>query len=84
MKHSALNEADQSIRKKSVPAVEVFSTLMTERAETGRIYIQNIDHANTHSTFIESIAPIEQSNLCQEIALPSVPFDDINTCNQLG
>ncbi|EPE1232738.1 ribonucleotide-diphosphate reductase subunit alpha, partial [Escherichia coli] len=72
-------EADPSIRKKSVSAVEVFSTLMTERAETGRIYIQNIDHANTHSTFIESIAPIEQSNLCQEIALPSVPFDDINT-----
>lgn len=71
-------EADPSIRKKSIPAVQVFGNLMQERAETGRIYIQNIDHANTHSTFDELVAPIEQSNLCQEIALPSVPFEDIN------
>ncbi len=71
-------EADPSVRKKVVPALEVFSTLMQERAETGRIYIQNIDHANTHSPFDEAVAPVEQSNLCQEIALPSVPFDDIN------
>lgn len=74
-------EANPNIRKKTVPAIEVFSALMQERAETGRIYIQNIDHANTHSPFDELVAPIEQSNLCQEIALPSVPFEDINHDN---
>lgn len=71
-------EKDLSIRRKTIPAVEVFSTLMNERASTGRIYIQNIDLVNVHSPFDESVAPIEQSNLCQEIALPSVPFDDVN------
>lgn len=74
-------EANPQIRKKTVPAIEVFGALMLERAETGRIYIQNIDHANTHSPFDESVAPVEQSNLCQEIALPSVPFEDINNDN---
>lgn len=57
-------EKDSSIRKISKPAIEVFSTLMTERAETGRIYIQNIDLVNEHSPFDASVAPIEQSNLC--------------------
>lgn len=72
-------ENDPKIRKKVKSAIEVFSELMTERAETGRIYIQNIDHVNTHSPFLEEVAPIEQSNLCQEIALPTVPFIDINS-----
>lgn len=72
-------EADTSIRRKTIPAVDVFTTLMNERASTGRIYIQNIDITNEHSPFDETVAPIEQSNLCQEIALPSVPFDDINS-----
>lgn len=72
-------ERDSSIRKKTLSALEVFSSLITERAETGRIYIQNIDHVNTHSPFIESLAPIEQSNLCQEIALPTIPFEDVNS-----
>lgn len=71
-------EKDASIRKKTMKAVEAFSALMQERAETGRIYVQNIDNANEHGSFIPSIAPIEQSNLCQEIDLPSVPFEDIN------
>ena len=72
-------EADTSIRKKTMPALEVFSQLMNERSETGRIYIQNIDLVNEHSPFDPSVAPIEQSNLCQEIALPSVPFEDANS-----
>lgn len=72
-------EADPSIRKKSIPAIEVFTTLMQQRAETGRIYIQNIDLTNEHSPFDPKVAPVEQSNLCQEIALPSVPFEDINS-----
>lgn len=71
-------ENDTSIRRKTLPAVEVFTMLMNERATTGRIYIQNIDLTNEHSPFDETVAPIEQSNLCQEIALPSVPFEDVN------
>lgn len=71
-------EKDLSIRRKTIPAVEVFTMLMNERATTGRIYIQNIDLTNEHSPFDETVAPIEQSNLCQEIALPSVPFEDVN------
>ena len=67
-------EADPSIRRKTIPAVDVFTTLMNERASTGRIYIQNIDLTNEHSPFDPAVAPIEQSNLCQEIALPSVTF----------
>lgn len=72
-------EADPTIRKKVVPAIEVFTVLMQQRAETGRIYIQNIDLTNEHSPFDPKVAPIEQSNLCQEIALPSVPFEDVNS-----
>lgn len=71
-------ENDLSIRRKTLPAVEVFTMLMNERATTGRIYIQNIDITNEHSPFDEKVAPIEQSNLCQEIALPSVTFEDVN------
>jgi len=59
------------IRKKSLPALEVFSQFLQERKETGRIYLQNVDHANTHGAFIEKQAPIHQSNLCCEIDLPS-------------
>ena len=57
-------EADESIRKKSVKALDLFSVLMQERASTGRIYIQNVDHCNTHSAFNPELAPIKQSNLC--------------------
>lgn len=71
-------ENDTSIRKKVVKASELFSALMQERASTGRIYIQNVDHCNTHSSFIESVAPIRMSNLCQEIAIPTKPLNDIN------
>lgn len=57
-------EKDESIRKKVLKATDVFSMLMQERASTGRIYIQNIDHCNTHSSFKEDVAPIRMSNLC--------------------
>ena len=66
-------EADASIRKKTVKAVDLFTSLMNERASTGRIYIQNVDHCNTHSAFNPELAPIKQSNLCQEITLPTKP-----------
>ncbi len=71
-------EADDSIRKRSLPAVELFSLMMQERAGTGRVYIQNVDHCNTHSPFDPHVAPVRQSNLCLEIALPTKPLDDIN------
>lgn len=74
-------EADGSIRKRILPAVDLFSLLMQERAGTGRIYIQNVDHCNTHSPFNPKLAPVRQSNLCMEIALPTHPLDDINDEN---
>ncbi|WP_048811882.1 class 1a ribonucleoside-diphosphate reductase subunit alpha [Methylobacillus flagellatus] len=74
-------EANDSLRKRIVPAVDLFSLLMQERAGTGRIYIQNVDHCNTHSPFNPRLAPVRQSNLCMEIALPTRPLNDINDEN---
>lgn len=71
-------EQDETIRKSSVKAVELFSLMMQERASTGRIYIQNVDHCNTHSPFDPQVAPVRQSNLCLEIALPTKPLNNIN------
>jgi ribonucleoside-diphosphate reductase alpha chain len=71
-------ERNTKIRKKSIPAAQLFSMFMQERKDTGRIYLQNVDHANTHSPFKESIHPIKQSNLCSEIDLPTRPLNDIN------
>jgi len=68
-------EKDSSIKKKSIPAQELFSDLLKERAETGRIYIMNIDHANTHSSFKDKVS---MSNLCQEITLPTTPINAID------
>jgi len=71
-------EADANIRKQTMKAVDLFSSMMQERASTGRIYIQNVDHCNTHSPFNPKKAPVRQSNLCLEIALPTKPLNDIN------
>lgn len=71
-------EQDPAIRKRSIPAVELFSLMMQERSSTGRIYIQNVDHCNTHSPFDPAVAPVRQSNLCLEIALPTSPLDGLN------
>lgn len=54
---------------------------MQERASTGRIYIQNVDHCNTHSPFDPAVAPIRQSNLCLEIALPTKPLQHFHDEN---
>ncbi|MBY5920359.1 class 1a ribonucleoside-diphosphate reductase subunit alpha [Ferrimonas balearica] len=67
-------EQDDSIRKKRVKAITLFSLMMQERASTGRIYIQHVDHCNTHSPFDPKVAPVKQSNLCLEIALPTKPL----------
>ncbi|MCH8538144.1 MAG: ribonucleoside-diphosphate reductase subunit alpha, partial [Alkalimonas sp.] len=74
-------EADESIRKKRIKAIELFTLFMQERASTGRIYLQNVDHCNTHSPFNPKLAPVRQSNLCLEIALPTKPLNHVNDEN---
>ena len=68
-------ERKTSIKKKRIDAMELFSDLIKERAETGRIYIMNVDHANTHSSFKDTVY---MSNLCQEITLPTKPLQHID------
>jgi ribonucleoside-diphosphate reductase alpha chain len=64
-------EKDTKIPRKEISALELFTDLLKERAETGRIYIMNIDHCNSHSSFQDQIT---MSNLCQEITLPTRPI----------
>ena len=68
-------ERDESVPRKTIGAQELILNLLKERAETGRIYIMNIDHCNTHSSFKDKI---EMSNLCQEITLPTYPIQHID------
>lgn len=70
-------ESNSKIRKKTMKAVDLFTTFMNERKNTGRVYVMNVDHANTHGAYIESEAPIRQSNLCAEITLPTMPLQSI-------
>ena len=71
-------ERAYSIRKKTVPALEVFLALIQERKDTGRIYIMNVDHANDHGSFDPKVAPIRMSNLCCEIDLPTTTLEAYN------
>ena len=73
-----LYEQDDSIRKQSIKASELFTLFASERASTGRIYLQNVDHCNTHSPFDPKVAPVKQSNLCLEIALPTKPLERVD------
>ena len=68
-------ESDESVPRKTIGAQELILDLLKERAETGRIYIMNIDHCNSHSSFKDKI---EMSNLCQEITLPTYPLQHID------
>ena len=70
-----LAEKNPKIKKKTIPAMELFSSMLKERAETGRIYLMNVDHANTHSSFKDTVY---MSNLCQEITLPTRPLQHID------
>ena len=72
-------ERDESVPRKSVKAQELILDILKERAETGRLYLMNIDHCNTHSSFKDKI---EMSNLCQEITLPTYPLSHID--DQVG
>ena len=64
-------ERAYSVRKITISALEHFSNVLMERNNTGRIYIQNVDHSNTHSAFNEETSPVRMSNLCVEITLPT-------------
>ena len=68
-------ENDESIPKETIGAQELFLDLLKERAETGRLYLMNIDHCNTHSSFKDKVY---MSNLCQEITLPTYPLQHID------
>ena len=68
-------ERKTSVYKKKISAQELFMSMLKERAETGRIYIMNIDHCNTHSSFKDLVT---MSNLCQEITLPTTPLQHID------
>ena len=74
-------EADESIPRKTIGAQELFLALLKERAETGRVYIMNIDHCNEHSSFD---TPIKMSNLCQEITLPTDPLQHIDGYGEIA
>ena len=71
-------ERNTRLRKKTVKASDLFSAFMEERKNTGRIYLQNVDNANDHGSFLPDVAPIRQSNLCAEIDLPTKPLKDLN------
>jgi len=68
-------ENDSTIPKTKVKAQDIILNILKERAETGRIYIMNIDHCNDHSSFKDKV---NMSNLCQEITLPTEPIDHID------
>ena len=68
-------ESDESIPRTTISAQELFLNILKERAETGRIYIMNIDHCNSHSSFLDKVS---MSNLCQEITLPTTPLQHID------
>lgn len=74
-------EKKSGIRKKKISSRDMMSAIMTERKDTGRIYIMNVDHCNSHGSFDPEVDPIRMSNLCQEITLPTTPLqytDDPN------
>ena len=71
-------ERNTKLRKKTIPAAQLFGAFMEERKNTGRIYLQNVDNANDHGAFLPEVAPIRQSNLCAEIDLPTKPLNDLN------
>lgn len=71
-------ERKTSIRKKKIPALELFSKFVQERKGTGRVYAMNVDHANSHGAFRPEVAPIKMSNLCLEILLHTKPLHKID------
>jgi ribonucleoside-diphosphate reductase alpha chain len=71
-------ENSRSIRKKKVKALDLFSSYVQERKDTGRIYLMNVDHANDHGSFVKELAPIRMSNLCAEVTLHTKPLKNVD------
>ena len=74
-------ESDESIPRKTVSAQELILNLLKNRAETGRVYLMNIDHCNSHSSFLDKV---NMSNLCQEITLPTDPIQHIDGSGEIA
>ena len=74
-------EADESIPKTTIGAQELILALLKERSETGRLYLMNIDHCNSHSSFKDKVS---MSNLCQEITLPTDPIQHIDGSGEIA
>jgi len=74
-------EQDESIPRTTINAQDLILAILKERAETGRIYIMNIDHCNTHSSFTDKVS---MSNLCQEITLPTDPIQHIDGAGEIA
>ena len=74
-------ERNTKLRKKKIKAIDLFTAFANERKDTGRIYLMNVDNANTHSSFLEKIAPVRMSNLCAEITLTTTPMGTVRTEN---
>lgn len=72
-------EKNKNLRKRVVPAVDLFSAFANERVNTGRIYLMNVDHANEHSAYKPELAPVKQSNLCAEITLSTTEMGKTRT-----
>jgi ribonucleoside-diphosphate reductase alpha chain len=71
-------ERNTHLRKKRIKAVDLFTAFMQERKDTGRIYLMNVDNANSHGAFKPEVAPVKQSNLCCEIDLPTKPLNSVD------
>ena len=71
-------ERNTHLRKKRMKAVDLFTAFMQERKDTGRIYLMNVDNANSHGAFKPEVAPVKQSNLCCEIDLPTKPLNSVD------
>ena len=74
-------EADKNIPKKTVNAMSLFTEILKERAETGRVYLMNMDHVNSHSSFLDKV---NMSNLCQEITLPTEPIQGLDGSGEIA
>lgn len=66
------------VRKKSIPAIDLFESIAQERVDTGRIYLMNIDHCNNHGSYIRDVAPIKMTNLCVEVTQHTKPLQGVD------
>lgn len=71
-------ESDESIKKTWVAARSIVSKWLSEWSGTGRYYGFNAYEANHHTPFKDTIY---SSNLCNEIALPTIGYSNVFELN---